>query len=286
MHLSQQQLTYRKRIDRVVNYIYDHLDEPIDLQHLADVACMSPFHWHRVYRAIQGETIAATVKRLRLHRAAGQLAHSKISIEDIATCAGYSTLAAFTRAFSREYGQPPAHYRRAGSHALLQAAIEQGVADLHPVEIKQIGPMKVVGQAHHGDYMGIGRVFDRVFGWVGQAGLLPNLQHSMAIYYDDPECVAESELRAFAGAVFLDDVTDISQDMTCREIEGGRYAVLRYRGPYADMAAAYRWLFGTWLATNGFELRDAPCVENYLNNPREVAPAELLTDIYMPLAKE
>ncbi len=285
MQMSQQQMSYRKRIDRVVNYIYDHLDQPIDLQLLAEVACMSPYHWHRVYRAIQGETIAATVKRLRLHRAAGQLAHSKISIEEIADRSGYSSLAAFTRAFTKAYGQPPAYYRRTGAHAKLQSAIARGEADLFPVQIKSIAPMTLIGLPHQGDYMNIGRVFEPVFGWIGQAGLLPQLRHATATYYDDPESVPEPELRSFAGAVFACEV-EVPEHFERRTIEGGQYAVLRYRGPYADMSAAYRWLFGTWLNNSGVELRHAPCVEDYLNNPREVAPADLLTDIYMPLEKD
>lgn len=283
MQMSQQQLSYRKRIDRVVNYIYDHLDEPIDLQLLADVACMSPYHWHRVYRAIQGETIAATVKRLRLHRAAGQLAQSKISIEDISERSGYSSVAAFSRAFSQTYGQPPAHYRRAGMHMKLQAALEQGDQHLYPVDIKTIEPKTMIGLPHQGDYMQIGRVFDLVFGWVGQAGLFPRLTNSMAIYYDDPASVPAPELRSFAGVVLEGDV-DLPDQFEPRIIAGGRYAVLHYRGAYAEVPNAYHWFFGTWLSNQGIELRDAPCVEDYLNNPRDVAPADLLTDIYMPLA--
>jgi AraC family transcriptional regulator len=60
---------YEDRLNRVVNYIYDHLDDDLDLAKLADVAAMSPYHWHRVYQAFHGESAADTVKRLRLQRA-------------------------------------------------------------------------------------------------------------------------------------------------------------------------------------------------------------------------
>ena len=65
---------------------------------------------------------------------------------------------------------------------------------------------------------------------------------------------------------------------------GGLYARLRYKGPYADMKDAYRWLYNTWLPHSGYEAADAPCFEDYLNNPRDVPPTELLTDIHLPLA--
>jgi AraC family transcriptional regulator len=64
---------------------------------------------------------------------------------------------------------------------------------------------------------------------------------------------------------------------------GGDYAVLRHKGPYADMRAAYVWMFGTWLPQSGREPADAPVLEEYLNNPRDTPPTELLTDFYLPL---
>ncbi len=59
--------------------------------------------------------------------------------------------------------------------------------------------------------------------------------------------------------------------------------MLRHKGPYSDMKAAYDWLFGEWLVQSGREVADAPVPEDYLNNPRDVPPTELLTDICLPL---
>ena len=67
------------------------------------------------------------------------------------------------------------------------------------------------------------------------------------------------------------------------EIEGGIYAVLSHKGPYSDMRAAYDWLFGVWLPESGYELRDAPTLEAYLNDPSQTAPAELLSEILLPI---
>ena len=74
---------YEARLQRVIVHIHDHLEEDIDLDQLAEIACLSPYHWHRIYRAIQGETIAATIKRLRLLHAAGRLAHTDMTIEEL-----------------------------------------------------------------------------------------------------------------------------------------------------------------------------------------------------------
>ena len=70
------QANYVKRLTRVTSFIYDHLDDDLDLQSLADVAALSPHHWHRIYHAIYGETVVATARRLRLQRAAAELART------------------------------------------------------------------------------------------------------------------------------------------------------------------------------------------------------------------
>lgn len=75
---------YETRLRRVLTYIHDHLDDELDMDRLAEIACLSSYHWHRIYRAIYGETLAATVKRLRLHRAAGEIVGSNLPVSDIA----------------------------------------------------------------------------------------------------------------------------------------------------------------------------------------------------------
>ena len=66
-------------------------------------------------------------------------------------------------------------------------------------------------------------------------------------------------------------------------IRGGEYAVLRHVGPYSDMRATYEWLYGTWLVQSGRAAADAPAFEEYLNSPKGTAPAELVTEICLPL---
>jgi AraC family transcriptional regulator len=68
-----------------------------------------------------------------------------------------------------------------------------------------------------------------------------------------------------------------------RTLGGCTCAVLHHRGPYATMGAAYQWLYGQWLVQAGHAALDQPVFEEYLNNPRDTAPADLLTDIHLPL---
>ncbi len=281
---------YHKRLQNVIDHIYQHLDQPLDLNRLADIACMSSYHWHRVYQGIYGESIVSTVRRLRLHRAAGDLVNSDQAISSIAKASGYSSVQAFNRVFNEYYGSPPAKYRLLGSHQELQLLInkpEQGnFAMSHPqVSIKQIEAFDVIALNHTGSYMNIGNAFEKLLGWVGMNGLFANTQKMVGIYYDDPDSVAEPDLRSAACVELSNcETPSLTAHMHQQTIGGGQYAVLQHKGPYADLKSAYQYLYSVWLVNSDVEVADAPCFEIYLNNPREVAPTELLTEIYLPLA--
>ncbi|ALL63485.1 transcriptional regulator, AraC family [Paraburkholderia caribensis MBA4] len=278
---------YAARLARVLDHIYDHLDEPLDIDRLAGIACLSPYHWHRIYQAMYGETVATTVRRLRLHRAAGFLANGSMPIAEIAGRSGYSSLQSFTRTFSAVYGMPPALYRKAGTHSRFRPSLADSGGcqmTMRDVVIRDIDGFDVLSVDHVGPYMQIGKAFDTLMGWLASRGLLSNEMRMIGIYYDDPTAVAEGELRSKAG-VWLPRAADVSGDglVSVTSIAGGRYAVLRHKGPYADMASAYQWLYGEWLVNSEHEAADAPVFEEYLNNPKETAPANLLTDICLPV---
>ena len=279
---SKHWTNYEERLGRVTAYIHDHLDEEMDLNKLADIACLSPYHWHRVYHALLGETLAATVKRLRLHRAAGYLAQTSMPIEAVAEKSGYKNLQSFTRIFRSVYGLPPAQYRKNGSHSRFQTQKRERSLAMYDVSIRTVPGMTVLTVDHAGSYMQIGEAFAALYGWLAARSLIESGMRSVGIYYDDPAAVPEEQLRSKAGVV-KNGESPVEAPVAYTEIAAGAYAVLRHKEPYADMRAAYQWLYGEWLVQSGREAADAPVFEEYLNNPREVVPTELLTDIYLPL---
>lgn len=272
---------YETRLRRVSNHIHEHLDEELDMDGLAEIACLSPYHWHRIYRAIYGETAAATVKRLRLHRAAGDIVETDLGISEIAKRSGYPNVQSFNRIFKAVYGMPPARYRKEGSHTLFESK-QRKASIMFDISIRTLKPTEVVGVSHQGSYMGIGKAFEQLFGTLYARGQGQPGQRMIGIYLDDPDVVAVDKLRSYA-CVETDAAQPAQAPLERRTLEGGDYAVLRHKGPYAEMHKAYTWLYGEWLPMSGRKLRDTVMFEEYLNNPRDVAPAELLTDINLPL---
>jgi AraC family transcriptional regulator len=278
----QTQASYQARLDRVVDHIYAHLDEDIRPEGLAEVACLSPYHWHRIYVAMRGETISATIRRLRLQRAADRLANSDLSIGTIAEGAGYSGADAFARAFREAYGKTPADYRTTGSHAAFKAAAEAEDHKGFPVAIETLPATRCASVAHRGAYLQIDQAMGRLFTALAAQKLMAPDQAMRALFFDDPDLVSVEVLRSRACSPVAEDLF-LAPPLEETVLRGGLYARLRYRGPYADMKGAYRWLLGVWLPQSGYEPDDDPIFEAYLNNPRHVAPAELMTDIHLPL---
>ncbi|NOT82279.1 MAG: AraC family transcriptional regulator, partial [Gallionella sp.] len=250
-------INYEERLNRVTAYIYAHLDDELDFLKLAEVAFLSPYHFHRIYRAARGETVATTVRRLRLHRAAGHLAQTTLPIAEISLKAGYKNIQSFTRTFNAIYGMPPARYRNHGSHTQYQSTnLERSLA-MYNITLKTLPDLEVVSIKHSGSYLQISQEFGQLGSWLGARNLLDANTRMMGVYYDDPDTVAEKDLRSRA-CMTVSKPCVLEAPLERITIAGGEYAVLLHKGSYDGLAAAYQWFFGTWLLQSGRELRDAP----------------------------
>ena len=264
---------YAIRLERVFRWLADHLDDTLDLTVLADVACLSPHHFHRIYHAMQGETAADTVRRLRLHRAAVELITGELPVTRIAQRAGYGSQEAFTRAFKTAYGVPPGRYRASFVPSPISTGRSErtgptGAEDAmdttmtHQATIRETPALRVAALAHHGDYLSIGSTFERLAAMAAGQGLFGPGTRLFGIYYDDPSTTARDALRADA-CLTLPDGRVPGGELQVREIRGGRYAVTLHVGPYAELHIPYTWLYGTWLPQSGEEAAEAPCIEEY-----------------------
>jgi AraC family transcriptional regulator len=97
---------------RVVAYIDQHLDQPLDLCTMAEVAHFSQFHFHRLFSAWMGETLGDYLRRRRVEVAAMRLAaQPRSTVLNTALSVGFSSGEAFTRAFRSRFGCSPTTWR-------------------------------------------------------------------------------------------------------------------------------------------------------------------------------
>jgi AraC family transcriptional regulator len=275
-------LGHAARLRRVADFIHDHLDEPLDLMRLADIACLSPYHWHRVYSGFFGESVFETVQRLRLQRAAAELIRSAAPVADIARRAGYGGAAAFSRAFAQKYGQPPARFRALRRDLERIGPTMQGRTDMPEIELRDSKGIRLAALPHQGDYMQISRAFTGLVGTLAGRGQMGPGMRMVGVYFSDPRITPVEERRSLAGAT-MEEGAPIEPPLQEFRTASGPLAVFSHRGPYAELPAAYDWLYGVWLPKSGREPADAPSFEVYLNSPMDTRPADLLTEICVPL---
>jgi AraC family transcriptional regulator len=283
---------YQERIVRTLLYIQQRLDDEITLDDVASAAAFSPFHFHRIFRGLVGETLGEHIRRLRLERAAGKLKHAAEPVTQLAFEAGFETHEAFTRAFGQMFGMPPSQFRNAhqptpdsacGAHLDdVSGYHPPDHGDLPPVEIKDLPPTRVVFLRHVGPYGEVGATWQKLMMWAGMRGLLGPAMRMIGICYDDPDVTPPDKVR-YEAAVVVSRPVEPQGEFGVQEIPGGRYAVATHRGPYSNLSGTYQKIFGGWLPRSGQQLRDIPAFEQYLNSPRDTRPEDLLTLIHVPL---
>jgi AraC-like DNA-binding protein/DNA gyrase inhibitor GyrI len=104
---------YDERVNRVLDYIGEHLDGELSLDRLSRIGCFSRFHFHRIFQALTGETLNSHVRRVRLERAALLMKTSpRRRITEIALETGFAGTAEFSRAFRNQFGRTASSWDR------------------------------------------------------------------------------------------------------------------------------------------------------------------------------
>lgn len=237
---------YEKRLLRVIDHIHDNPAGDLSLDNLADVAALSRFHWHRVYRAMMGETAAQTVKRLRMHRASCLLVRTDRTLPEIAAAVGYPNPSSFSRAFADIYGFSPTGFRERGELRLLARSPKPGVTLMYPVTIRSEPERRLAAIAHRGAYFEISRAFEKLFAALSARNQVDRTGHMVGVFHDDPSLKPVEDLQSHA-AVEISAEVPIDEPLEAITLPAARHAVLRFTGPYAGLPAAYDQLFADWL---------------------------------------
>lgn len=281
------------RLDRVISCLQQSIDAggPLpDLDALAAIAHYSPFHFHRVYRALTGETIGRTVQRLRVVKALQRLAHSDATVTEIALLAGYDTPQALARvlrdtvdASASELRMDPQRLASSIEQLSRPLPLAEQTAPLS-VEVITLEPFEVVALRAQGAFDDLDHVFGELFGWAAEQGLIEQLQQLIGMPLGDHRELPADELL-FDCALALDtELPTLPESLQRLALGGGRMARLRHVGSYSLLEDATDQLLRDWLPGSGHALRDAPLHYHFLDDPEDVPEAILRADIYVPLA--
>jgi AraC family transcriptional regulator len=214
MKTQRAEQNYRARVARVVAAIVADPMAEHRLEDLARLAHFSPFHFHRIYSSIAGETVATTVRRVRLALATRLLTQGDQSITQVGLAVGYESPQAFTRAFGQFTGQSPREFQLQMREAILDtgpALLRRGSDAPPPVRIVERPAQPVHALRHRGPFSTIPHTHRRLRAhagtrinaavralyaqWLPDSGYEPDDRPTLEHYLNSPRKVAPAALR-------------------------------------------------------------------------------------------
>ncbi|MBV1789425.1 AraC family transcriptional regulator [Marinobacterium sp. D7] len=286
--MNEQENRYEQRFDRVLDYIEQHLDEALSVEHLSQVANFSRFHFHRQFAAYTGVNVARYVQLLRLKRASYRLAFEpSLPVTEIALDAGFENPESFSRAFKKAFGQTPSQFRRSPAwHSWTeryQFQKRERRRDMD-VDIIDFEETRVAVLEHRGSPVLVNDSVKVFIDWRKSTGLSPVASSdSFGIAYDDPNTTEPEQFRFDLCGEVAEPIPENPQGLINKVIPAGRCARLRHVGPHMGLGECAYYLYRQWLPESGEELRDFPLFFLYHNLITDTPEHELVTDLLLPL---
>ena len=262
---------YQRRINAATNQVARNLNKNHSIEELAAVANFSKFHFHRIYRALSGETVAQMVNRLRLEGAAATLIYNKsLPITRVAVDHGYSSGGNFTKAFTRHFGCSPSVYRRNSKigKAIAGNPREDCVVELE-VKLGQESETLLAYYRRKGPYqhLEIEAMHHKVQQWVEERSCAAETPASVGITWSDSVITSE-ENWIYDACVAVKPGTEGRGEISIQSLEGGLVAQLDVQlapSDNHDLSPYWNWLVGDWFMASKYELRSSPSYERYLD---------------------
>lgn len=274
---------YLARINRAIDRVVQDLAQPLSLEVVAAAAGLSPFHFHRVFKAAMGETLAQFVKRLRLERALHLMTHApRRSLTDVALHCGFSSSSDFSRSFRQHFGQSPRKFDRAAFRDARRAEFDRLLAgegaapraqlpepganpDGFEVHLREL-PARTVAYVRVFEPYREGAAqaaFERLLCWAEPRGLADG--QWLGYMWDEPEIVALADCRYDVGLVVDEALPE--GDIGVFRFPAMRVAEVEVRGDIMVEVRALDWLYKTWLPHSGCVPADHPAFEAWIGRP-------------------
>lgn len=295
---------YINRINEILTHIDENLGNDLSLEKIAKIAFYSPFHLHRIFKAITNETLNSYVTRKRIEKSAMQLILKKeLTISEISIQNGFSSNSSFTRAFSKLYGQSPTSFRNSNSNNFskigktdskkgkINFITEEYICNINnlkkwikmnaKIEIKKMPKMELAYITQIG-VEGLLDAFERILKWARPKDLLLGDDSNIVrIFHDSFKITDADKVRMSIGVVLANPIqTDGEVSLTT--IDSSKCIVGRYEIEPKDFEKSWNSLF-IWMTEKGYEKSDKNPFEIYYNNPEEHPENKCVVDLCIPI---
>jgi len=283
-----------RRIDDLfplVEWIERHLDDPLTLDHIADQAGLSPYHFSRLFTARMGRSVMAYVRGRRLVRAAHRLVGDPdVRLVDLAFDCGFDSQEAFTRAFRRIFGVAPGRFRQGFAVTPIEGQYPMGVP--HPVStpVVQLPDLvvkeafTVAGRSRRFDEAtkaNISQLWSQLIGALPFEGQSPSWATYGVVWGADQ---AEGGFNYMAGVEITPDKTP--DGFVTKDIPSATYAIFRITldggALHPQVKAAMATIWGDLIPATGLKVAASPDFELYDSEFSPNRPGAVI-DFYVPI---
>ena len=308
MNKAHTQAEYLRRVNKAIEFIVTHLELSISLDDIAKASHFSPYHFHRIFHALVGETVNDFVSRKKMEKAVCTLiAKPELTVTEIAELGGFSSSANFAKAFKLYFGVSPSQlrnpkeknnskigkiYSKYGKAFKVQDLYSQFVTDvvifdsdkleelMMNVNVQQIEEKQVAYLTAPKGYEleAIFSTWDKISSWAESKGIEAHEKKRFAICHDNPMITPTDKCRYDACVEVTSDI-DVIAPYTKSIIPAGNYAVAYFKGDGDKVSNLYMELYSNWLPSSGFEPDNYPPVAHYLNDSRQDGFVEM--EIYI-----
>jgi AraC family transcriptional regulator len=277
--------TYLERVNLAIDHIMAHLHEPLRLRKLARIAMLSPYHFHRVFQALVGETPADFVNRLRMEKAIGLMTGGsrRGPLTPIARACGFSSLSDFSRSFKQRFGVAPSAFDSAAFRKVrgdrLEAMVDRQTGgritrlpartnpDAFKVRIRGVAARSVayirVAKPYEG--RGVVEAAERLIKWAEERGLAEG--QWLGYQWDNPEITPLEECGYYIGVETGARVHQARGEVGRHRFPEMMVAQVEVRGGIDLELRVLQWLYGTWLPRSGYVPDDHPGFEAFIGRP-------------------
>lgn len=277
-----------------INYMEMNMEEQINIENIAKIACSSPFHFQRMFHMLTGFTVAEYIRNRKLTLAAQELAIiSNVKVIDIALKYGYESPESFSKAFRRAHGITPTAARASGAklkafprisfHLSLKGDKDMDYRIIQKEAFKVIGEVVKVSTKDEGHHMKITEFWGKcnTDGTCKRISDIDNTQNMLGISME-----FEDEKEQFSYMIAIEDVNNSAAiGYDTREIPAANWAVFSSVGPmpHAIVNLLSR-IYQEWFPATGYEQANAPVLEVYF--PGDTSSQEYKCEIWIPIVKK
>lgn len=226
---------------KVIRFIYDHIDQPIMLEDLAELVGVSVSSLKRLFVDATGQSPGVFIRRLRMEFAFRSLQSKKDSILEIALSSGFEDQSAFARRFKETFGYSPRDARKK-----LNIVSELESISLNEPDIVELTDLPIQAVTEKGLYFEAApKAWNMLKEKLSPAELSDDFSGTfISIGHDNPHDgkVEEDQVRFSVGVALVERDLGVGRIVLSR----GRYARFHYFGKPNNLGLAYHYIYGKW----------------------------------------